>query len=146
MGWRAIVELKDQASEAISNSRADAVYVQLRKLWETDPDIEATAVASVEGTLIASSHDDDILDERLAAMAAAMVGWGERIALELKRGALDQVLIRGAAGSVILAPINDEAVLTVLIKDEVKLGLVLLDMRRSAAKLAAIFRVAGESA
>ena len=108
---------------------------RLRRLQELNPEIEAVAAVSVEGLLIASDLQSDLEDERISAMSAAMLGLGERIAMELKRGALNEFLIRGDLGFVILLSVSDEAVLTVMATEEAKLGLVLLDMRRTAEEL-----------
>ncbi len=54
---------------------------------------------------------------------------------ELGRGKLDQVYIKGQTGYVILMSIASEAVLTVLARDQAKLGLLFLDMRRAAEDL-----------
>ena len=72
-------------------------------------------------------------------MSAAMLSLGERIASELGRGVLDQVYIRGDSGYVILMSVGiadeAEAVLTVLARKNAKLGLIFLDMRRTADDL-----------
>lgn len=127
---------KVRAANASAVHCKDQITVLLRELQDMDSEIEATAVVSIEGVIIASSLNNVLNDERVAAMSAAMVGLGERIAMELGRGELDQVVIRGDAGSVILMSINDEAVLTAVIKDELQLGLVFLDMRKASAELA----------
>lgn len=75
-------------------------------------------------------------EDRVAAMSAAMLSLGERIATELGRGALEQVYIKGSSGYVILLSIGSEAVLTALIRENAKLGLVLLDMHRTVEALA----------
>ncbi len=116
-------------------SRQDRIVARLRRLQEFNPEIEAVAAVSVEGLLIASDLKSDLEDERISAMSAAMLGLGERIAMELKRGALNEFLIRGDLGFVILLSVNDEAVLTALATEDAKLGLVLLDMRRTAEDL-----------
>jgi predicted regulator of Ras-like GTPase activity (Roadblock/LC7/MglB family) len=71
-------------------------------------------------------------------MSAAMLSLGDRIAGELGRGALNQVFVKGDQGYVILMSVGEDAVLTVLAHQEAKLGLVLLDMRRTAGDLAAL--------
>ena len=68
-------------------------------------------------------------------MSAAMLSLGERISSELGRGELDQVYVRGEKGSVILMSIGEEAVLTALVREKAKLGLVFLDMKRAASDL-----------
>lgn len=128
----------DHASNADVTRRNRQVSELLRELADAEPDIEATAVVSIEGVIIASSLNNGLNDERVASMTAAMVGLGERIAYELGRGEMDQVVIRGDAGSVILVSINDAAVLTAVIKDEMQLGLMILDLRKAAADLCQI--------
>jgi predicted regulator of Ras-like GTPase activity (Roadblock/LC7/MglB family) len=68
-------------------------------------------------------------------MSAAMLSLGERISGELGRGVLEQVYIKGKTGYVYLMSVGDEAVLTTLVREGAKLGLVLLDMRRTADDL-----------
>ena len=68
-------------------------------------------------------------------MSAAMISLGERIAAELKRGKLDQVYVKGEFGYVLLQAIGEEAVLTVLARQQAKLGLIFLDMNRSVSEL-----------
>src|SRR4030065_1057210 len=93
------------------------------------PDIEASAVVSVDGLIMASALPSDIEEDRVSAMSAAMLSLGERIALELGRGALDQVYIRGGTGFVVLTSVGEEAVLTALESEHAELGLIFLEMR-----------------
>jgi len=116
-------------------SRTDLMVNRLRDLQAGTPDVEASAVVSVDGLIIASSLPTSVEEDRVSAMSAAMHSLGERISLELGRGTLDQVYIRGDTGFVILMSIGDEAVLTVLARRNAKLGLVFLDMRRTAEDL-----------
>lgn len=108
---------------------------RLRDLQASSPDIEASAVISVDGLTMASALPSDFEEDRVSAMSAAMLSLGERIASELGRGILDQVYIRGESGFVILMAIGTEAVLTVLAREQAKLGLLFLDMRRAADDL-----------
>jgi hypothetical protein len=107
----------------------------LRELRASTPDVEASALVSVDGLIIASDLAADVEEDRVSAMSAAMLSLGERIAGELGRGTLDQVYIRGDNGYVILMSVGEEAVLTALAHKDAKLGLVFLDMRRAAADL-----------
>ena len=117
-------------------SRTEQMMSRLRDLRVSTPDIEASAVVSVDGLIIASDLPSDVEEDRVSAMSAAMLSLGERIASELRRGLLDQVYIRGDNGYVILMSVGEEAVLTVLARKDAKLGLVFLDMRRATADLA----------
>lgn len=119
----------------MTQSRTEQMVGRLKDLQVGTPDIEASAVVSVDGLIIASALPPDVEEDRVSAMSAAMLSLGERIAGELGRGLLDQVYIRGANGYVILSAVGEEAVLTVLARKDAKLGLVFLDMRRAAEGL-----------
>jgi predicted regulator of Ras-like GTPase activity (Roadblock/LC7/MglB family) len=119
----------------MARSRTEQMVARLKDLQVSTPDIEASAVVSVDGLIIASALPPDVEEDRVSAMSAAMLSLGERIAGELGRGILDQVYIRGAHGYVILSAVGEEAVLTVLARQDAKLGLVFLDMRRAAEDL-----------
>lgn len=108
---------------------------RLRDLHASSPNIEATVVVSVDGLSIASALPQEVEEERVAAMSAAMLSLGDRIASELGRGSLDQVYIRGEHGFVILMSIGEDAVLTALARSKAKLGLIFLDMRRATEDL-----------
>jgi hypothetical protein len=111
------------------------MVARLKDLQVSTPDVEASALVSVDGLIIASALPPDVEEDRVSAMSAAMLSLGERIAGELGRGLLDQVYVRGANGYVILSAVGEEAVLTVLARKDAKLGLVFLDMRRAAEDL-----------
>ena len=119
-------------------SRSQQMYTLLRELQFASPDIEASAVVSVDGLTIASALPADVEEDRVSAMSAAMLSLGERIASELGRGSLDQVYIKGESGYVILMAVGEEAVLTALASSRAKLGLIFLDMRRTATALEAL--------
>ena len=105
---------------------------RLRELQASSPDIEASAVVSVDGLSIASALPQGVEEDRVSAMSAAMLSLGERIATELGRGSLEQVYIKGGLGSIVLTSIGNEAVLTALARQDAKLGLIFLEMRRAA--------------
>jgi predicted regulator of Ras-like GTPase activity (Roadblock/LC7/MglB family) len=119
----------------MAKSRTELMVDRLRDLQATTPEIEASAVVSVDGLIMASSLPPGIEEDRVSAMSAAMLSLGERISNELGRGSLDQVYIKGHDGFVILMSVGDEAVLTTLVREGAKLGLIFLDMRRTADDL-----------
>lgn len=120
----------------MTRSRTEMMVSRLRDLQAGTPDVEASAVVSVDGLIMASSLPAGVEEDRVSAMSAAMLSLGERIASELGRGILDQVYIRGNMGYVILMAVGEEAVLTVLARKDAKLGLIFLDMKRTAEDLA----------
>ncbi len=119
----------------MTKSRTQLMVERLRDLQASSPDIEASAVVSVDGLSIASALPQSVEEDRVSAMSAAMLSLGERIATELGRGQLDQVYIKGENGFVVLMSVGEEAVLTALARQQAKLGLIFLDMRRATEDL-----------
>src|SRR5678815_3764635 len=98
----------------MAKSRTELMVDRLRDLQTGSTDIEASAVVSVDGLIMASALPASTEEDRVSAMSAAMLSLGERIAGELGRGGLDQVYVRGDNGYVLLNAVGEEAVLTVL--------------------------------
>jgi len=119
----------------LTKTRTQLMVERLRDLQASTPDVQASAIVSVDGLSIASALPQEVEEDRVSAMSAAMLSLGERIASELGRGALEQVYIKGENGYVLLMSVGDEAVLTVMARKEAKLGLILLDMRRATEDL-----------
>ncbi len=115
----------------MSQSRTKQMVDRLREMQVSSPDIEGSAIVSVDGLSIATALQQEIEEDRVSAMSAAMLSLGERIASELGRGSLEQVYIKGESGFVVLMAIGEEAVLTALASEKAKLGLIFLDMRRA---------------
>ncbi len=119
----------------MSKNRSQQMVERLRAMQAASPEIEASAIVSVDGLIMASALQADVEEDRVSAMSAAMLSLGERIATELSRGGLDQVCIKGSNGYIILTSVGEEAVLTALTRTEAKLGLILLEMRRASEDL-----------
>lgn len=116
-------------------SRSDRIVQALKLLQTNTPDVEAAALVSIDGLIMASVLPADIEEDRVAAMSAAMLSLGERTADELGRGELKQVFIKGNDGYVILVGCGSEAVITALTTKDAKLGMVFLDIGRTAKQI-----------
>jgi predicted regulator of Ras-like GTPase activity (Roadblock/LC7/MglB family) len=117
---------------------SDMLNSVLKELNGTSADIEASAVISIDGLMMASVLPQGLDEDRMGAMSAAMISLGDRTAQELARGTLEQVLIKGAKGYVLMSGAGGESVLTVLAKPTAKLGLVFLDIKRAAENIGKI--------
>ncbi|MDO8718067.1 MAG: roadblock/LC7 domain-containing protein [Polaromonas sp.] len=115
--------------------RTDMLQQALEDLNGSTADIEASALISTDGLMIASALPHGMDEDRIGAMSAALLSLGERTARELTRGTLERVLIQGERGYVIMSSAGPEAVLTVLAKSNAKLGLIFLDIKRAAETL-----------
>ena len=107
----------------------------LKKLVTNTPDLEGAATVSLDGLILASVLPAGTDEDRVSAMAAALLSLGERTAEELQRGTLEQVYVKGNEGYIILMQAGPEAVLEVIAGQGAKLGMVLLDMKRAAREI-----------
>lgn len=107
----------------------------LEDLNGSSADVEASALISTDGLMIASALPAGIDEDRVGAMSAALLSLGDRAGRELARGSIDRVLVQGEKGYVIMSSAGSEAVLTVLAKPNAKLGLIFLDIKRAAEAL-----------
>lgn len=112
--------------------RAEVLTTILSDLNGTSADIEASAVISLDGLMMAALLPQGMDEDRVGAMSAALLSLGDRTAKELARGELEQVLVKGARGYVLMTHAGPEAVLTTLAKANAKLGLIFLDVKRAA--------------
>jgi hypothetical protein len=119
----------------MSKSRSEQMVERLRSMQAAAPEIEASAIVSVDGLIMASALPQEVEEDRVSAMSAAMLSLGERISGELGRGGLEQVYIKGDAGAIVLTSVGSEAVLTALARQDAKLGMIFLEMRRAAEDL-----------
>jgi len=108
----------------------------LNDLNGSTADIEASALISTDDLMMASALPQGMDEDRVGAMTAALLSLGDRAAKELARGSLQRILLQGERGFVILSESGTEAVLTVLAKQNAKLGLIFLDIKRAAESLA----------
>jgi hypothetical protein len=115
----------------------------LSDLLSQAPELEAAAVVSFDGLAMASALPVGMDEDRVAAMSAALLSLGEKAAQGLGRGDLSQVYIEGEYGTVFLVSALDEAVLVAVAAKAGKTGLMLYEVRRSAAEVGRILQQDG---
>lgn len=118
--------------------RDDVLSSALAELNSTSADIEASAVISIDGLMMAAMLPAGLDEDRVGAMSAAILSLGDRTAAELGRGSLEQVLVKGDSGYVLMIHAGEEAVLTVLATPQAKLGLIFLDVKRAASAISKV--------
>ena len=123
--------------ENSSKVKADArIRPVLRELNSKSSEMEASAVISRDGLSVASVLGDGVDPDRLGAMCAALLGLADTTAKELKRGELKQVLLDGREGVLLLVHIGTTHVLALAAKPGINLGMVLLEAKKTAQRLA----------
>lgn len=126
-----IFKLAQTAEEAYKSSLRGL----LRAMNSSVPDIEASAVISGDGLLIASVLGPDTDSDRYAAMCASLLALAERAALEIARGDLRLVLVDGEKGSMLLVRGDANNVLAVAARPKANLGMVFRIARETAARI-----------
>ncbi|MCP4536537.1 MAG: hypothetical protein GY832_05270 [Chloroflexi bacterium] len=107
----------------------------LRQVQGLTPNIEASAIVSPEGLVLASALPTGTDEQEIGAMSAAVLTLGERIARELLAGRVKQVYVEGdGTGYVFLTSVGNEAILVTLANPDAKLALVFMDMGRIASE------------
>ena len=122
----------------MAKTRTELLKELLKEFKSSSADVQASAVVSTDGLIIASELPQDVEEDRVAAMSAAMLSLGERTSKELMKGSLEQVFVKGQDGYILLMGAGEDAVLTALAKKNAKLGLVFLDMKRAADKISGV--------
>ncbi len=97
--------------------------------------LEGAVLVSADGLPIASVVRSGIEEDRVSAISAAILSLGERAVKELDKGMLEQITIKAEGGYVIFSGIGQDAVLTVLASNDVKLGLLLMEIKRAQKEL-----------
>ena len=126
----------------LPQGRAARLDRALGALLSQAPELEAAAVVSYDGLAMASALPLGMDEDRVAAMSAALLSLGEKAAQGLGRGDLSQVYVEGETGTVFLVSCDDEAVLVAVAAAGAKAGLMLFEVRRAAADIADVLRVA----
>jgi len=129
-----MAEVRNEASRAVRLDRA------IRELLTQTAEIEAAAVVSFDGLPMASALPAGMDEDRVAAMSAALLSLGERATVGLGRGELSQVFIEGEEGTVFLVSADNEAVLVAVAAKGAKTGMMLYEVKRTAAAVAEVLR------
>ncbi len=120
-----------------SGNRLDELNRILRKLQIDSPGIETSALISEDGLMIARAENGNMNMEetRVAGMAATLLNLGTRAAMELSRGAVQEVIVRGENGYAVVLSAGRGTLLLAVTNEASKLGLIFFDMREAIRAL-----------
>lgn len=110
----------------------------LRGLQATSADIQASALVSHDGLMLAAVLANDVNADRFGAMCASLLALATRAAGEVERGDLRQIILDGTLGPLLLTRAGATGVLAVAASPDANLGKVILDARKIAAQLATL--------
>ena len=112
----------------------------LNDLESLDPEIEASAVIRSDGLLMASSFRIDIDRTLVAAMNAAILNISNRATTEMKRGKLQELILRADNGIIALINAGENVILSVIAKKDANVGLLLFEMKKAAKRIMEILK------
>lgn len=124
----------------MASERIEKMNAILRELRSGMQEIEAAVLISSDAMALASDISNDADEEMIGALSASVLSMGERAARDLKRGALEQVYIKGDQGYLLLVHCGPDALLSLLVKPEAKLGVVFMEAKRTAEELEKLFQ------
>ena len=107
-----------------------------KSLFLNIPGVKAAMIVSTEGLPIASMLPQGIDEERIAAMTATLCSLSEKAIIEMRKGDFDQFYIKGSEGYLLVMQAGQNAILAISTTKDVRLGLILLDCRRTCEKIA----------
>lgn len=110
----------------------------LKDLHYNASGIDASAVFSKDGLILASELPKDMEEYKIAALSAAILSLSERASFELTKGTLEQVLVKGINGNILFVGAGEDVVLTALTKKNAKLDHIYPDIRKTAKKIAEV--------
>ncbi|MGV6818072.1 MAG: roadblock/LC7 domain-containing protein [Thiotrichales bacterium] len=119
-------------------ARANKLDQLVQSLMTGNSQVDIAAVISLDGLVLASQMSRHVDSDRLGALSAALLSLGERASEELGRGGMEQVLVKGELGYVIMIRCGDHACLSVVTQATAKLGMIFLDVKRKAREIEAV--------
>ncbi len=107
----------------------------LRAFDAHSADIQASAIFSLDGVILASTLPNEEEGDEVGAMSAALHAIASQGAILLKRGELQQIQINYSEGNVILSPLGRGFVLVSLTKKQPNIGLLLHEIKRLRSEI-----------
>lgn len=121
----------------VADAGTAEIAAQLRELHATCSDIELSMVVTQDGFTMATYGGLGATDgERVGALSAGLLALCRNTARELGRGEMEEVLLRGREGYLLLRLAGPTAMLAVVARPDANLGMVLLDTERAAEAVA----------
>jgi len=119
-------------------SKQDELNEVINGLRSAISDIQGVLIASTDGLPINHSISGGSDPGRVAAMAATALGVGRRISESLGAGTFSENTIRGSERQIFLYAAGPKAVLAILSSQDGNMGLIQMEARDAASKIAAI--------
>jgi hypothetical protein len=120
-----------------TSSGTEQLLALLEDMHAACHDIQLSMIVTQDGFTMATMGGIAAADgERVGALSAGLLALCRNTARELDRGEMEQVLLRGGEGYLLLRLAGPRAMLAVIARPDANLGMVLLDTERAAEAVA----------
>lgn len=112
----------------------------LDELHANSAEIEASAIITDDGMMMASHLLEAVNEEHIAAMSAALLSVSKRMVdtLSGNENESERVMVQSKVGYVIVSAVAENLLLTVVARPDAKLGMVFHDIKKASQSVQAI--------
>jgi predicted regulator of Ras-like GTPase activity (Roadblock/LC7/MglB family) len=110
----------------------------LQALQQTNPEIQAVALARIEGRILESTALSMAEKVQVGSTSAALLAIATKMSNYMQLGDAKQMQVKGEAGSVLLFRAGASAILAVLINGDLRLDSISVEAHRLASRLAVL--------
>ncbi|MHA1371381.1 MAG: roadblock/LC7 domain-containing protein [Promethearchaeota archaeon] len=98
--------------------------------------LEASAVVSKEGLIVASDLAEGVSELHVAAMSAILLSTCENVLVELKKGIFDVCIVQGDEGKFVIMDAGMDFILVAVLNNFTRMNVAFVEMRNAARKIA----------
>lgn len=114
------------------------IIPHLQDLNNSCNDIHSSALASVDGLIMATTMTQGLNEDSIAALSAGAFLLGKHTSRECASGLLEQVLIKCKENCVVMVQANSESVLTVMTRPEADQNVIAHHIKQCAEKISGL--------
>ena len=114
--------------------QAEFLTLALKELSETCADIDASGIFTADGLMVTAILSANQDEHKMAAICAVILALSDSATHELGQGSLEQVLIKGSKGAVVMVYIGKDAILAALAKPNADLDQVSTLVKQAAER------------
>lgn len=122
----------------MASRQEQIMFVIDQLMTNTGTDVVGAAAVGLDGISLASRMSSEVSNERLAAVAATIIGVTRRVGNELRIGLTEEVIIKASKGLFMVLPAGDQSLLAINLRQDANLGLVRLEARDAARTIGQI--------
>lgn len=135
-----LARLEARKEITVATRETQVLSILDRMLANLGRDLLGVVVVAVDGVVLAARLADREQLEYLGAIAATVYGITERAIGEFKSGHLDETILKGSTGLLMVLPVSDQALLVIDLDQGGNLGMARLEARIAVAALRGVLK------